>query len=184
MIVLHDRFGRAKFFSFLGDALDDTDDSDFNLGIDTGLYLKLSLAKGFVDLSVKGVQTEEFNNNGFEAAIYTNKAKAEFNFFFFSISFGSYIRIADKVSSSTGETSFSQNYRGLPVSVSSEPNSTIYLTQPGYAALLGEDVNDLIDSSDISYIIAPDGTTVYGTFTGSVDDNSANLSYLYFLNGT
>ncbi|MFM8299063.1 MAG: integrin alpha, partial [Microcystis aeruginosa] len=174
----------TKFFSFLGDALDDTDDSDFNLGIDTGLYLKASIAKGFIDLSVKGVQTEEFNNNGFEAAIYTNKAKAEFNFFFFSISFGSYIRIADKVSSSTGETSFSQNYRGLPVSVSSEPNSTIYLTQPGYAALLGEDVNDLIDSSDISYIIAPDGTTVYGTFTGTVDDNSANLSYLYFLNGT
>lgn len=174
----------TKLFSFLGDALDDTDDSEFNLGLDTGLYLKLSLASGFVDLSVKGVQTEEFGTKdggfGFEEAVYTNKAKAEFNFFFFSISYGSYVRIQDKV----GESAISQNYRGLPVTVSSEPNSTIYLTQPDYATLLGEDVNDLIDSSDISYIVAPDGTTVYGTFTGTVDDNSANLSYLYFVTGT
>ncbi|MCA2603281.1 MAG: FG-GAP repeat protein, partial [Microcystis sp. M29BS1] len=171
----------TKFFSFLADTLDD---DDFNLGIDTGLYLKASIAKGFIDLSVKGVQTEEFNKHGFEEAIYTNKGKAEFNFFFFSISYVSYIRIADKVSSSTGETSFSQNYRGLPVSISSEPNSTTYLVNATSYGLLGEDVNDLIDSSDISYIIAPDNTTVYGTFTGTVDDNSANLSYLYFLTGT
>ena len=170
----------TKFFSFLDDAL--SDNRTINVGIGTGLYLKASVLKGFIDVSVKGVQTEEFNASGFEEAVYTNKVKAEFNFFLFSISYGSYIRILDKGSS--GESTVTQNNRGLPVSVSLEPNSTIYLTQPGYATLLGEDVNDLIDSSDISYIIAPDGTTVYGTFTGSVDDNSANLSYLYFLNGT
>jgi hypothetical protein len=138
--------------------------------------------KGFIGISVKGVQTEDFNASGFEEAVYTNKIKTEFNFFLFSISYGSYIRI--KESGSSGESTVTQNNRGLPASVSLEPNSTIYLTQPDYATLLGEDVNELIDSSDISYIIAPDGTTVYGTFTGSVDDNSANLSYLYFLNGT
>jgi hypothetical protein len=169
----------TKFFSFLADALGH---GTFNAGIGTGLYLKASLFKGFIGISVKGVQTEDFNASGFKEAVYTNKIKTEFNFFLFSISYGSYIRI--KESGSSGESTVTQNSRGLPVSVSSEPNSTIYLTQPGYAALLGEDVNDLIDSSDISYIIAPDGTTVYGTFTGTVDDNSANLSYLYFLNGT
>ncbi|NCR55344.1 MAG: hypothetical protein GPJ10_18775 [Microcystis aeruginosa L211-07] len=169
----------TKFFSFLADALRH---GTFNAGIGTGLYVKASGLKGFIGVSVKGVQTEDFNASGFEEAVYTNKIKAEFNFFLFSISYGYYIRIKD--SGSSGESTVTQNSRGLPVRVSSEPNSTIYLTQPGYAALLGEDVNDLIDSSDISYIIAPDGTTVYGTFTGSVDDNSANLSYLYFLNGT
>ncbi len=174
----------TKFFSFLGDALKDTSDGGFNLGINTGFYVDVSIAKGFIDLSVKGIQTEEWKNSKYEGAVYTNKAKAQFNFFFFSISYGSYIRIKDTISSSTGESTISQNYRGLPVSVSSEPNSTIYLTQPDYATLLGEDANDLIDSSDISYIVAPDGTTVYGAFTGTVDDNSANLSYLYFLTGT
>ncbi|MBE5231641.1 MAG: FG-GAP repeat protein [Microcystis aeruginosa PMC 728.11] len=169
----------TKFFSFLADALRH---GTFNAGIGTGLYVKASGLKGFIGVSVKGVQTEDFNASGFEEAVYTNKIKAEFNFFLFSISYGYYIRIKD--SGSSGESTVTQNSRGLPVRVSSEPNSTIYLTQPGYAALLGEDVNDLIDSSDISYIIAADGTTVYGTFTGSVDDNSANLSYLYFLNGT
>jgi hypothetical protein len=169
----------TKFFSFLADALGDR---TFNAGIGTGLYLKASVLKGFIGISVKGVQTEDFNASGFEEAVYTNKIKTEFNFFLFSISYGSYIRI--KESGSSGESTVTQNNRGLPASVSLEPNSTIYLTQPDYATLLGEDVNELIDSSDISYIIAPDGTTVYGTFTGSVDDNSANLSYLYFLNGT
>jgi hypothetical protein len=171
----------TKVFSFLGDAFD-SGDANLSVGINTGLYVDANLLGGFVDLSVKGVQTEEFDNSGFEKSIYTNKAKMAVNFFLFSLSFGSYVRIVD--SNLSGESTVTQNYRGLPVTVSLEPNSTIYLTQPGYATLLGEDVNDLIDSSDISYIIAPDGTTVYGTFTGTVDDNSANLSYLYFLTGT
>ncbi|MCZ8190006.1 MAG: FG-GAP-like repeat-containing protein [Microcystis sp. LE19-338.1B] len=174
----------TKLFSFLGDALDDTKDSVVSMGIDTGMYLNASALKGFIDLSLKGIQTEDFNLNqtGFQEAVYTNKVTVKLNLYFFSLSYVNYIRI--KEAGSSGESTVTQNNRGLPVRVSLEPNSTIYLTQPGYAALLGEDVNDLIDSSDISYIIAPDGTTVYGTFTGSVDDNSANLSYLYFLNGT
>ncbi|MDT3674005.1 FG-GAP-like repeat-containing protein [Microcystis wesenbergii] len=174
----------TKLFSFLGDALDDTKDSVVSMGIDTGMYLNASALKGFIDLSLKGIQTEDFNLNktGFQEAVYTNKVTVKLNLYFFSLSYVNYIRI--KEAGSSGESTVTQNSRGLPVRVSLEPNSTIYLTQPGYAALLGEDVNDLIDSSDISYIIAPDGTTVYGTFTGSVDDNSANLSYLYFLNGT
>nr|NCS21999.1 hypothetical protein [Microcystis aeruginosa G11-06] len=141
----------TKVFSFLGDAFD-SGDANLSVGINTGLYVDANLLGGFVDLSVKGVQTEEFDNSDFEKAIYTNKAKMAVNFFLFSLSFGSYVRIVD--SNLSGESTVTQNYRGLPVTVSSEPNSTIYLTQPGYATLLGEDANDLIDSSDISYIIA------------------------------
>ncbi|MBE8993954.1 FG-GAP-like repeat-containing protein [Microcystis aeruginosa] len=173
----------TKFFSFLGDAFS-SGDENFSLEIKTGLYVKASVLKDFIKVDIKGVQTEDFDTQGFSGANYTNKIKVTVTPLVFSVSYVNYIRINDKVSGLTGESEIFQNHRGLPASVSLEPNSTIYLTQPGYSTLLGEDVNDLIDSSDISYIIAPDGTTVYGTFTGSVDDNSANLSYLYFLNGT
>jgi hypothetical protein len=71
----------------------------------------------------------------------------------------------------------------LPATVSYEPNSTTFLLQANSAGLLGEDPTDLIDSADIAYVIAPDGTTVYGTFAGTVNDDSANLSYLYFVEG-
>lgn len=173
----------SKFFSFLGDTLS-SGSSDVNVGLDTGLYLKLNFAKGFIDLSIKGVQTEDFNDSGFENAIFTSKAKATFNFLIFSISYGAYERIVEATASglSTG-TVLSQNKRNLPAKVSYEPNSTTFLLQANSAGLLGEDQNDLIDSADIAYVIAPDGTTVYGTFAGAVDDNSANLSYLYFIEG-
>ena len=43
---------------------------------------------------------------------------------------------------------------------------------------------ELVDSEEIAYTIAPDGSTVYGAFAGPADDTSSNLSYLYFVQGT
>ncbi len=43
---------------------------------------------------------------------------------------------------------------------------------------------DLVNSEDIAYTIGSDGSTVYGTFAGPVNDNSTNFSYLYFVQGT
>ena len=179
-----------KFFSFLGDTFTSTSgDSFFNLDLDTGLYLKVNFADGFINFSIKGVQTEEFNkgsNSGLklEQAVFTSKAKATFNFFIFSVSYGAYERIVEATASglSTG-TILSQNKRNLPPKASYEPNSTTFLLGANPSGLLGEDNTDLVDSADIAYIIAPDGTTVYGTFAGAVNDDSANFSYLYFVEG-
>jgi hypothetical protein len=179
-----------KFFSFLGDTFTSTSgDSFFNLDLDTGLYLKVNFADGFINFSIKGVQTEEFNkgsNSGLklEQAVFTSKAKATFNFFIFSVSYGAYERIVEASASglSTGEV-LSQNKRNLPATVSYEPNSTTFLLRANSSGLLGENNTNLVDSADIAYIIAPNGTTVYGTFAGAVNDDSANFSYLYFVEG-
>ena len=42
---------------------------------------------------------------------------------------------------------------------------------------------ELVDNEEIAYTIASDGSTVYGAFAEPADDDSSNLSYLYFVQG-
>ena len=68
-----------------------------------------------------------------------------------------------------------------------EPKSTSHLlaysAMPhGGTSLSSEDVSDLVDSADIAYVLQ--GNKAYGTFAGSVNDDSGNFTYLYLITGT
>ena len=169
----------SKVFPFLGDVVGN---SNFALTIGTGYYLNTSLIK-IVKFSSKGIQSEEFVGGNLAQAVYTNKAKMTLDFFLFSLSYGAYTRIVEKESSSASSGLVSSKVQlALPTRVSYSPSSTAFLLNVNTNGLLGEDNTDLVDSSDIAYVTQ--GSTAYGVFTGPVNDNSANLSYLYSVLGT
>jgi probable HAF family extracellular repeat protein len=171
----------SKVLPFLEDAF--SNPNNFSIGIDTGMYLKASFLGHLIGFSEKAIQTEEFNAQGLQSAVFTNKAESTFNFFLFSFSLGEYTRIVEKASSSASSGLVSSKVQlALPTRVSYSPNSTTFLLNANTNGLLGEDDTDLVDSSDIAYVI--NGSTAYGVFTGPVNDNSANLSYLYSVLGT
>ncbi|MFN5513478.1 MAG: FG-GAP-like repeat-containing protein [Cyanobacteriota bacterium] len=172
-----------QFFPFLDAALA-ADDRSQGIEIGTGLYIKASLLNGVFSISLKGVQTMEVVGSSLESLVYTNKAKATFSLLFFSVSYGAYERIVEKGSDLDSAVPLTKHQSLIP-KISYEPGSTTFLTNSQSVGALGENPEDLVDSAEIAYVIAPDGVTVYGTFAGAVDDSdTTNLSYLYFLTGT
>jgi hypothetical protein len=69
------------------------------------------------------------------------------------------------------------------ITLASISQNTVLLSSTALQSASNVSNIELVDNEEIAYTIAPDGSTVYGAFAGPADDNSSNLSYLYFVQG-
>jgi hypothetical protein len=190
---LYWEFQPQKIGSYLEDVFQDPN-VIVSFSLSTGLAVTTNLL-GFIKTKIKTTQNEVINrvpSNFNIKTTFNYKWSVGVDFGFLSIDWGGGNSIVEynkniPVDGSSGASlgflppSFGQTTAPVAPGVTSirrvnyEPKSTTYL-------LTSENATDLVDSADIAYVIQ--GNTAYGTFTGAVNDNSDNFTYLYFVQGT
>ena len=195
---LYWEFKPQKMIGYLEDVFRDPD-VNVSLTLSTGLALTTKLL-GFIKTKIKSTQTETITRTPSEYSLkttFTYKWNVGVDLVLFSLDWSggdSVVEYNGKIPTDGSEgdslgflpPNFGQTTTPVAPGATSirrvnyEPKSTTHLLAS--SALLAEIPPDLVDSADIAYVIQ--GNTVYGTFTGAVNDNSDNFTYLYFVQGT
>ena len=183
-------------FAAMAEELFQSQNTTYNVSFTVSLALgvKLGVSDANLSFSVKTAETTSLSGLGQEAVakeVATYKWSFDVDLVLFSLSYGgsgSDTLFKKRFSSESSSTS-AQVLR--PAVANYEPGTTTHLLLAQQAAQanapgadLGESSADLVDSSEIAWVVGADGTSVYGVFTGEAINNPADLSFLYFLQGS
>ena len=183
-------------FPAMAEELFQSQNTSYNVSFTVSLALgvKLGVSDANLSFSVKTAETTSLSGLGKEAvakevAIY--KWSFDVDLWLFSYSYGGSGSDTLFQKRFGSESSLQSNRVLRPTLVNYEPATTSHLLPAQHAAhtaapgaALGETNTDLVDSSQIAWVVGADGVSVYGVFTGEAISNPADYSYLYFLQGS
>ncbi|MFM7265912.1 MAG: integrin alpha, partial [Cyanobium sp.] len=184
-------------FPAMAEELFQSQNTSYNVSFTVSLALGVKLGVGDANLSfsVKTAESTSLSGLGKDAVakeVATYKWSFDVNLVLFSMSYGGSGSDTLFKKRFSSESSLQSTQVLRPATVNYEPGTTTHLLlaqQTAQAAIpgaenLGESASDLVDSSEIAWVVGADGTSVYGVFTGEAINSPANLSFLYFLQGS